>query len=200
MNPKQLTSSLYCVAIGFGILSFNINLGRINILPDWLGYWLILKSLDDIAVEEPSAALLKPLGKLLMLWHIGVWFLQLAGSNVDGGFIVYVVAVEQLYFQFQLLTNLAAIAANYVPQYERRILQLRTVMTLVVTGYTLVSAVIQSEAVMVLAAAVQLAAALWLFRTLLHMEEAMTELFGLKQETTPTFAERIQMNNEPPKD
>lgn len=200
MNPKELTSSLYRIAIGFGILSFNINLGRINILPNWLGYWLILKSLDEIALEEPSAALLKPLGKLLMVWFAGTWIFQILGHADVGGFIVYIVAVEQLYFQFQLLTNLASIAVKYVPQFEHRILRLRTVMTVVVTGYTLVSAVVVSEALTVITVVVQLIAAIWLFRTLLNMEDAMTEHFGLKQQTEPTFAERIQMNNEPPKD
>ncbi len=196
MNPEKLTAAVYRVAIAFGILCFNINLGRINILPNWLGYWLILKSLDDIAEEEPSAALLKPLGKLLMVWFVGEWFLKMLGVDVGRSFIVYIVAVEQLYFQFQLLTNLASIAARYVPQFEQRILRLRTVMTLVVTGYALVSAFVVSEAVAIVVAVVQLAAAFWLWRTLLNMEDAMAEVFGLKKTLEPTFAERLEMNME----
>ena len=56
MNPELLTKALYRIAIGFGILCFDINLGPINILPNRLGYWLIVKSLDSIAEEEPTAA------------------------------------------------------------------------------------------------------------------------------------------------
>ena len=201
MNPERLTKAVYHIAIGFGILCFDINLGRLNILPDWLGYWLILNSLDAIAEEEPTAALLKSLGKLLLLWCAGEWVLKLIGADMSGSLIAYmayIVVVERLYFQFQLLTNLASIAARYVPQFRQRILRLRTVMTLVVTGYALVSAFFASKAVAVMAAMVQLVSAVWLWRTLLHMEEAMTEVFGLKpQGPEPlTFAERIQMNTE----
>ena len=194
MNPERLTQAVHRVAIGFGILCFDINLGRFNILPNWLGYWLILKVLDDIALEEPSAALLKPLGKLLMLWFVGVWFLQIFGVTVKGSFMVYIVAVEQIYFQFQLLTNLAGIAGKYAPRFAYRILQLRTAMTLIVTGYTLLSAFVVSEAVTVMTAVVQIAVAFWLLRTLLNMENTMAERFGLNEERPMSFAERIQQD------
>lgn len=203
MNPELLTKALYRIAIGFGILCFDINLGPINILPNWLGYWLIVKSLDAIAEEEPSAALLKSLGNLLIGWFAVTWVMKILGMNLRASlvqWVAYLVAVEQLYFQFQLLTNIAAIAAKYVPQFERRILELRTVMTLVVTGYTLLSAFVVSEFVAAMVAIVQIVTAIWLFRTLLHMEDAMSELFGLKKESELTFAERIQMNTETPED
>ena len=202
MNPESLTKALYRIAIGFGILCFDINLGPINILPNWLGYWLIVKSLDAVAEEEPSAALLKPLGNLLIVWFSVTWVMKILGMNLRVtlvNWVAYLVAVEQLYFQFQLLTNIAAIAKKYVPQFERRILRLRTVMTLVVTGYTLLSAFVVSEAVLIVVAVVQLVAAIWLWRTLLHMEDAMSEVFGLKSRDL-TFAERIQMNTETPED
>ena len=200
MNPELLTKALYRIAIGFGILCFDINLGPINILPNWLGYWLIVKSLDAIAEEEPSAALLKSLGNLLIVWFSATWVMQILGMNPRVSLVdwfAYLVAVEQLYFQFQLLTNIAAIAAKHVPQFEQRILRLRTVMTLVVTGYTLLSAFVVSEFVAAMVAIVQIITAIWLFRTLLHMEDAMSELFGLKKESELTFAERIQMNTDP---
>ena len=203
MNPELLTKALYRIAIGFGILCFDINLGPINILPNWLGYWLIVKSLDAIAEEEPSAALLKSLGNLLIVWFAATWVMKILGMNPRVSLVnwfAYLVAVEQLYFQFQLLTNIAAIAAKYVPQFEQRILRLRTVMTLVVTGYTLLSAFVVSEFVAAMVAIVQIVTAIWLFRTLLHMEDAMSELFGLKKESELTFAERIQMNTETPED
>lgn len=203
MNPELLTKALYRIAIGFGILCFDINLGPINILPNWLGYWLIVKSLDAIAEEEPSAALLKSLGNLLIGWFAVTWVMKILGMNLRASLVLwvaYLVAVEQLYFQFQLLTNIAAIAKKYVPQFEQRILQLRTVMTLMVTGYTLVSAFVVSEFVAAMVAIVQIVTAIWLFRTLLHMEDAMSELFGLKKESELTFAERIQMNTETPEE
>lgn len=202
MNPEKLTAALYRVAIGFGLVCFDINLGRINILPNWLGYWLILQGLDDIAEEEPSAALLKPLGKLLIFWFVGEWIFKILGADINGTvltYMAYLIVVEQLYFQFQLLTNIAAIAARYVPRFERRILRLRTVMTLLVTGYALVSAFVVSEAVAVTVAVVQIGTVIWLWRTLLDMEDAMKAFFGLKEQDL-TFAERIQLNAEPPKD
>ena len=198
MNPEKLTAAVYRVAIAFGILCLDINLGSINILPDWLGYGMILSALEALSEEEPSAALLRPLGYTLIGWSLAEWCAKLIGHTINGYGVVYLVVVVQLYFQFQLLTNMAAIAAKYVSQFEQKILRLRTVMTLMVTGYGLVSAFIVSEAVAIIVAVVQLGAAFWLWRTLLSMEEAMTEVFGLQPQGPQelTFAERIQMNME----
>ena len=198
MNLENLTKSIHRIAFAHVVLHLNINLGTLNILPDWLGYAMILSGLNDLAEEEPSAALLRPLGKLLLWWWGAMWIFQLLDTEVDGGGFVYIVSVIRLYFQFQLLTNIAAIAVKYAPDCEGRILRLRTVMTLVVTGYTLVSAVTVHVAITAVTAVVYCVSAVWLCRELMELSNRLELVLARERrvERELTFAERIQMNME----
>ena len=195
MNREKLCTAVYRTAIAFGILHLDINLGRLNILPDWLGYWMILNSLDALSEEEPSAQLLRPLGSLLMWWKGVLWVFALLGSEprTDGA-LNYIFYVVQIYFQFQLMTNLAHIAERYVPRFAPRILRLRSVMTVVSTAAVLVLAVDVDKAVITAAAVVQMVSAVWLFKTLLNMENALslTLLGRERSQREPTFSEQLK--------
>ena len=124
MNPEQ--NVLYCgvsrIAWSYLFAFFNLNLGSLNILPDWMAFALIYGALDLLAEEERELPLLKPFCILLGLWEGAGWLAQLFGLTLS------------LYFYFQLLTNLAHLAARYGGEdLSRRLLRLRTAQALLNT-------------------------------------------------------------------
>ncbi len=133
MNRQSLIDAIGRVAGGYLLLHLHFNLGTLNILPNWLGYLLMLNALPAIAEYEPSANLLRPLGILLALWEGFLWLIALFGASVNVYFVETVAAVVGLYFHFQLLTNLASVAERDRCPEHRRILTLRTVRTVLMT-------------------------------------------------------------------
>ncbi|MCD8119805.1 MAG: hypothetical protein LUE29_10070 [Lachnospiraceae bacterium] len=103
--------------------------GALNLLPDWVGYLLILKALPAIGEEEPSATLLASLAKVLaaiagILWVTSIF--------TDSPYLLVLELTElavNMYFIYQLFTNLAAIAGKYGYPGQKKLLTLRTVNT-----------------------------------------------------------------------
>ena len=79
MGREELADAVKRIAWGYVLLHVNVNLGSLNILPNWLGYLLILGVLPMLGEREPSALLLRPLGILLALWEGVLWALTLFG-------------------------------------------------------------------------------------------------------------------------
>ena len=74
MNERpELYKPLSHIAWGYLLLHVNFNFGTLNILPNWLGYLLILSALEPISQIVPSALLLRPLGKVLAAWEGLLW-------------------------------------------------------------------------------------------------------------------------------
>ena len=72
---ESLASALRKVAWGWILLHCNFNLGSLNILPDWLGYLLILQALSVLAASVRSTALLISFGMGLTGWSLVTWVL-----------------------------------------------------------------------------------------------------------------------------
>ena len=102
-------------AWGYFFLYLDINLGSLNILPDWGAYLLFLSAIRLLAGERRDLGLLRPLGILLAAWHGADWALALFGGGVSGLWAPadVVIGVVQMYFHFQLLTDCAALAAAH---------------------------------------------------------------------------------------
>ena len=133
MESEQLSAAIKKIAWAYVLLHLNFYLGTLNILPNWLGYILILQALPQISQMEESAALLRPLGILLALWEGLLWGAQLFSLQLKLELVNYLATAISLYFHFQLLTNLAHIAeACHYPK-KQRLLHLRTVRTLLIT-------------------------------------------------------------------
>lgn len=139
-------SSLYkgvsCAAWGYLFLNLDFNLGNVSILPRFVGWLLFLRAIDELKEERRDLALLRPLGVLLALWTGADWLASWAGRDVDGHLppLDLVVAVAQLYFLFQFLTDMAALAEARHPEggaLGRKILLCRTVQTVLVTAIAL---------------------------------------------------------------
>lgn len=113
----KLYSGISKVAWGYFFLYFDINIGGVSILPSFIGFSLFLSAINDLKDEERDLALLRTLGILLALWHSAEWVAGWVSVDLDGGsqFIDIIICLIDLYFHFQLLTNLASLAAKHQP-------------------------------------------------------------------------------------
>ena len=101
------------IAWGNLLILLDVNLGRLDVLPNWVGYLLIFYAIGYLADEVRDLPLLKPfcvlLGAAELLDWLAVFF---TGESLTGRlFLVNALLVcVSLYFHFQLLTDLAALA------------------------------------------------------------------------------------------
>ncbi|MBQ8400710.1 MAG: hypothetical protein IJX14_02155 [Clostridia bacterium] len=130
---ESLAAALRRIAWGWILLHCNFNLGTLNILPDWLGYVLILNALSVLARSVRSASLLFPFGIGLAMWSLVTWFLAIFGVSVTSLWLDLPVTVISLYFQFQLLTDLAQLADDWFCEQGSALRKFRTVQTVLTT-------------------------------------------------------------------
>lgn len=143
-DREKLYSGVSAAAWSYLFLYFNANLGRVNILPQFVGYWLLLSAIRDLKEERRDLALLRPLGILLLVWHLANWVLTIGGKTLPGLFppLELIIGVAALYFHFQLFTDCAALAAAYQPPEEtldRSLLRGRTIQAVLMTVMLLLS-------------------------------------------------------------
>lgn len=110
INYEKLRSAVKAIGFGYAFLYLNLNLGRVNLLPNWVGYLLIRETCDDIGEQEPSIVLLKPLAALLAGYEGVLWLCKLFAVSVSIPAVEVVIAVVSLYFHYQLMTNLGDLA------------------------------------------------------------------------------------------
>ena len=143
MEQNSLCNAIKRIGLAYLFIHLHINIGSIDILPDWLGYLWIYNALPVIAEEIPSAKLLKPLGMVLTIWTFISWLLAVFGIDmvISLGYLGPVEdvigTVIHLYFHFQLITDLARLAAKYQCPSERVLLTLRTIRTVIYTAFAL---------------------------------------------------------------
>lgn len=173
MKRERLCAAIKWIAWGYVLLHLNINLGTLNILPDWLGYVFFINALPILGEEEPSAPLLKPLGQLLAIWTGFVWIFELLRLNVNFHIIEIIVSAISLYFHFQLLTNLASIAEKYACPEQKRILTLRTVRTVLITVMALPVNWSKMSILVYVIIVIQLVVAFWICRVLFKFRKSL---------------------------
>ena len=90
----------------------SINLGMVDILPSFVGYLLLLSSIKLLMQEEQDVALLRPFGCFLAVWSGLDWLSTALGvsPSVQFPLLGLMIALVNIYFHFQFLTNLAAFA------------------------------------------------------------------------------------------
>lgn len=155
-------------------LNFNLNLGggALDLLPDWLGFWMMANALPRLAVSQPSALLIRPLALLLTGWDGLEWAANALDVSADAlPLLPLVMRVVSLYFHYQLLTNVADAVESRLPDRSGTLRTLRTVQTLLLTVFSVLSpwladAVLGQDAVgwvslALLLASVCVAFALW---------------------------------------
>ena len=125
----KTSSAVKKIAYGYLMLHLDFRLGALDLLPGWIGYLLFWSALPILAKTIPSFQLLTPLALVMSVWELLKWIPTIFGESWDPGSWAVVFTVLDLYFHFQLLTDLATLAASYSCPEQRWILQLRTVRT-----------------------------------------------------------------------
>lgn len=131
METKTLSSAIKKIAISYILIYVHVNISVIDILPDWLGYFLIVSVLPVISEKEKSAQLLKPFGIAIGVWNILENILSLMGAEWNLTIISLVFNVVTIYFHFQLITNIANLDIEEAK--KKRLLNLRTATVLLHT-------------------------------------------------------------------
>lgn len=133
-SADNLASAVGAVGRAYIFIYLNINLGTLDILPDWVGYVFILGALPMLSLWEESMGLLRNIGILLAVYEGIEWVMKLFGSQADIPVVSLLAGIIGLYFHFQLLTDLASIASEYGLE-ERKVslLKLRTANTVLQT-------------------------------------------------------------------
>ena len=139
-NHERLYRGVSHAAWAYFFLYFNINLGSINILPDFVCYLLLWSAIGCLEGEERDLGLLRPMCILLGVWEGADWLFTIFEGTLDGQFppVDLFLAVAGIYFHFQLFTDFARLARRYQPEgarLDRRMLRLRTAQTLFLTAF-----------------------------------------------------------------
>lgn len=142
---QKLYDGISRVAWGYFFIYLDIKIGSVSLLPAFVGYLLFLSAINYLKDEERELSLLYTLGIILTVWHGIAWLASWVSFNFDGGawqFIYIIINLVNLYFHFQLLTNLASIAAKYQPEdygQDAKLLRYRTLQTVMLTAITIIT-------------------------------------------------------------
>lgn len=134
METKTLSSAIKKIAISYILIYLHINIYVIDILPDWLGYFLIVSVLPILSQKEKSAQLLKPFGIAIGVWNIFEWVLKIAEVELNLSVISLIFSIITIYFHFQLITNIANLDIEEAK--KKRLLDLRTATVILHTVLT----------------------------------------------------------------
>lgn len=139
MNDKDiLVTGTGYAAWGYFFLYFDFKLGPISILPDFVGMLLFLNAIKTLKGLRRELSLLEPLAIMLLVWHLAKWLLAWVGLSLDGLWqpLGLIITVTNLYFHFQLLTDFAALARQYLPgtDLSDKMLKWRSIQTVILTG------------------------------------------------------------------
>ena len=140
-DAQNLYNGITKAAWGYFFLYFDINLGSVSILPSFVGYCLFLSAINCLKEEEKELSLLLTLVKILAVWHAITWLIKWIPIGIDMNlpFITLIINVINLYFHFQLLTNLSYIAERHQVEgveLDQKLLQYRTLQTVMLTIVT----------------------------------------------------------------
>lgn len=121
-------------AWGYLLVHFDFELNGVSVLPRFAGYLLLLSAIGKLSEERRDLKLLRPLCILLSVWNGADWLLSWLGGGLDDLSLPLalglIAAVAGLYFHFQFLTDMAAIAETWQSEgddLDRRLRTRRTV-------------------------------------------------------------------------
>lgn len=127
------------MAWGYLFLFVDFYILKINLFPDFIGYILILYAINVFKEVEKELELIHHMCAFLIIFSCFDSFMTWRGTPVFEMFkslsVIYTVIL--LYFNFQLLTNIASVAKKFQRSgnlLDERILMLRTIQTLLLTG------------------------------------------------------------------
>jgi hypothetical protein len=114
MSPNRpIRPVLTQLAWAYVLIYLNINLGPVDILPNFVGWFLLADGVHKLGEELPSLPLLRPLALGLGVWELADWLLPLEGQLFYIPLLI--VRLVRVYFNFQLFHDLAGLAARVQP-------------------------------------------------------------------------------------
>ena len=157
-------------------------------MPGFVGYILFLSAVTLMRDEERELALLYTPGVIMALWTGAEWLVGLVGLKLDGlwQFADIIISITNLYFHFQLLTNLASVAEKHQPEecaFDKKLLRYRTFQTVMLTAVYVIKffSPWMSEvwtAISVCTAIVYIIAGVLVMKTLLGLRRCLLENIG----------------------
>ena len=138
VDRDALYRGLSHAAWGYFFLTFDFNLGTVSVLPRFVGFGLLLSAITKLSGARRDLALLRPLCILLAGWNAFDWLLSWMGRDLDGQilFLDLLVAAAGLYFHYQFLTDMAALAEQFQPEgggLSQKICRRRTAYLVLIT-------------------------------------------------------------------
>ncbi len=116
MSPAALRPLLTQIAWAHVLIFFDFNLNSFDLLADFLGWFILADGLKKLTEELPGLSLLRPLALTLGCWEVFLAFAPIFGLDPDAqlpAILPLILRILRLYFDFQLLTDLAQLAARY---------------------------------------------------------------------------------------
>lgn len=141
---EKLYKGISQAAWGYLFIFLHINIGTVDILPDFAGYILFLSAINILKEFIAELSLIRTIGIILTAWNFIDWVLSIIGYEGNNvlQIISIVITIINLYFHFQLLTDFAAIAKMYQREgctYDRKILSYRTFIVIILTVFAALS-------------------------------------------------------------
>lgn len=133
MNKMSYSQAIRKIAIGYVFIFLDINIGTIDIMPNWLGYIFFYQSIPSIAEYEKSAKLLKPIITVLGTYEMIYWIFKILDFNIDIYILDIIISALKLYLDFQFITNIADIAFSHQYPDSQKLYILRNIQTILIT-------------------------------------------------------------------
>lgn len=166
MKDRGIAWAVGHIAAGYVFFYLDINLGTLDVLPDWICYIFVFNAIAVLEREIPSIALLNNLCILLGVWELINWMFTTIGWGLDIYLVTILVGVLTLYFNFQLLTNLADLAQQTGFEKSRSLLVLRGVQAVLLTAAGILTGVTQNIWIFVAVASAHCVAIIWILSLL----------------------------------
>lgn len=132
-SHQTLSAALNRISWGYFLLLFNFNLGPVNLLPAWLGLYLIYLALPVLGQWQPAVLPLRPVTCLLG-WCDGlVWLCALFGLTELPPLLALLVQVANIVLHFRLLSSMADLADGLECPQGRSLRILRNIYLLMLT-------------------------------------------------------------------
>lgn len=127
MNDRAVQCrGLSCAAWGYFFLNFDFKIGNVSLIPRFVGFLLLLGAINCLLQERRDLRLLRPLAVFFAALHAVNWLLSFLGKEIGGHVVFFdlLVTAVELYFHFQFLTDIAALAGTFPGDGERLAKQL----------------------------------------------------------------------------
>lgn len=155
-DKAKICSSLSKIAYGYILILVAVMIGTIDILPDFVGYIMMLYAIDALKDECKTITLLKPFGYVLAIWKFVFFILNAFGLRSVSFtefepasvfiYVIYVLSIiiniVVIYFDFQLLTEMSLLAKKYQAEgsnLDKTFIIRRNIYTVCMTSAFLIS-------------------------------------------------------------